>query len=76
VGFSLKRNGKRLTFPALVQCRRKTVGACHPSPALIGSGTTPAWQISNIRIVASADERRRLAERGDHRAAAAWLQLI
>jgi hypothetical protein len=52
------------------------LGACHQSPALIGSGTAPAEQISNIRISTSADERSRLAERSEHRAAAAWLQLI
>jgi hypothetical protein len=51
-------------------------GGRHQSPALIGSGTAPAKQISNIRIFASADERSRLAERSQHRAAAARLQLI
>jgi hypothetical protein len=59
VDVSFKRNGKRhvLRFPALVQRRRRLFGACHQSPALIGLGATPAWQISNIRIFTSADER-------------------
>jgi hypothetical protein len=63
VDVSFERNGKRhvLRFPAPVQ--RRLFGACRQSPALIGLGATPAWQISNIRIFTSADERSHLAER-------------
>jgi len=75
VGF--KRSGKRhvLHFPALVQRRRMTVwGLSLTADADRVRHRTE--QISNIRIFISTDERSRLAERCERRAAAARLQLI
>jgi hypothetical protein len=65
-----------LRFPALIQRRRMTVWGLSSIAGADRVGTAPAEQISNMCIFTSADERSRLAERCEHRAAAAWLQLI
>ena len=75
-----KRSGKRhvLHFPALVQRRRMTVWGLSliADADRVRHRTAPAEQISNIRIFISTNERSRLAERCEHRAAAGGLQLI
>jgi hypothetical protein len=78
VGFSFKRNGKRnvLVFRRWFNADERLFWGLSSIAGADRVGTAPARQISNIRIFASADERSRLAERSEHRAAAARLQLI